>query len=307
MLSKVTAENAVFGVTLGVTACLLYMLVFYSGQPFGFYKVAPYYFEDSKWFEINPSGFAGVLLLVFNAALMAAIFIRKMYVGLLIALGIFLLGLVVIPTGHPNREKMSNAETKQNVHLVKTKIDEYHSAHGNIPVDVYSVLGAGEFAEMPLNSWGHFKIYSRFYMDNTSKIFAADSRSLTGSASSRFGERGSLIGNLSTGYDIGRELVPWWDAFGEGEKPSKEHAVVRGILAGNFVYLLCDEDGVPIPFSKVDEKPAEHYFLAVFGSPLYKGMDVWTPTGDPDMPVRLEQDGIMDGVILVLTDEDMER
>jgi len=39
----------------------------------------------------------------------------------------------------------------------------------------------------------------------------------------------------------------------------------------------------------------------LFGCPDYSGLDVWTPAGDPKMPVELKPDGIPDGVIMAIT------
>lgn len=184
---------------------------------------------------------------------------------------------------------------------MQTALDEYSKGKGEYPLDVYAIVGMGDLEELPRNAWYTYKIYSDFYVENTQKTYVGDSRALTGADTSRFSTDGGFMGNVSTGYDIGRELVPWWDALSEGDKPSKEQAVLRGILAGNFVYLPCDEAENPIPFSKAKTSPVKGYYLIAFGSPTTLGLDLWTPTGDPDMPVKFEQDGKPDGVIIYLT------
>ena len=75
----------------------------------------------------------------------------------------------------------------------------------------------------------------------------------------------------------------------------------REVAAGNFVYLPLDESGNPLPFNSPKNTVVAGYFLAAFDLPDKQGEDVWTPTGDVMLPVKLTPDGIPDGVILFLT------
>ncbi|MEP0813198.1 MAG: hypothetical protein HRF49_00855 [bacterium] len=108
------------------------------------------------------------------------------------------------------------------------------------------------------------------------------------------------MANLCLGYELGKDLFAWWDAYPFNWDEPIEKKRRRMVCSGNFVYIPLDDNGQPIRYdAPKDAKPAG-YFLAGFAYPNNEGKDVWTPTGDLMMPVKLVPDGIPDGVVMVL-------
>jgi hypothetical protein len=128
-----------------------------------------------------------------------------------------------------------------------------------------------------------------------------------------------MMGNLCFGFEIGSDVIPWWDTYPANRRrdnSEKYRRLLRTFTEGNFVYLPLDEFGKPIAYNskktafsrlyedydlETDNSYTPNYALYLFGLSDYPGLDVWTPTGDSNMPVSLKPDGIPDGVIMVLS------
>ena len=105
--------------------------------------------------------------------------------------------------------------------------------------------------------------------------------------------------NLATGYEQGKDYFEWWNCSPLTDNDDEKRIALRCAFAGNFLYIPLDENGDMLPYD-TDKTEVTMANLYYFGSPANDGYDAWTPTGDPNKPVKLESDGIPDGVIIML-------
>lgn len=192
--------------------------------------------------------------------------------------------------------------TSHNSREIGITLKAYYRDYGYFPVDLFavpSVQSEGYMQDFPVSTYKRYRARDNSLIAANRELFAGDPRPAIGETG-RFGPEGTSVVNLCLGYELGADLFPWWDAYPFRWNENYEKKKRRMVCAGNFVYIPLDAGGNPIRYDDKNEDKAADYFLAAFAYPNVNGDDVWTPTGDPNMPVKLTPDGIPDGVIYVL-------